>query len=662
MTTLVFVGGGPRTVSLLERLAANAPELLPPNGLDIHIVDPFPVGGGRIWRRAQSPLLWMNSVAKDVTIFPDESVRCRGPIVPGPPLDVWVAGPGRQVLVDAGLQQEADSLRPHDFASREVMSLYLRWAYQRAVAALPPSVRVTSHRRRAVSVTDIAPAAGHSGPQQRVALDDGTVLTADIVVLAMGYLDRIATATEVDLAAAADASGLTYIPPGYTADIDLRGLRAGQRVLVRGFGLAFIDVQVLVFQGRGGRFTAGADDELVYTPSGAEPVLYVGSRRGVPYHAKLGYSLGNAAPVPPVHFTPAAVAALAGSGRPADFAAELWPLIVKELTHAHYRRLFAVHADRVRGSWTEFAAALDRLDAGGEEFRAMVRGAVPDVADRFDLDAIDRPLHGRRFADAAELAAAVAAYIDADLVRRADPLHSADHAVFNALLTVYGVLAGAVIAGQVSAADRVRYLEGDFHGLFSFLASGPPPRRLAELLALHRAGLVNFAGPDLQVTIDDGRFVGSSPAVPGFVVADALIDARLPRADVRSAADPVIAGLLADGQLAAEDLLAPDGTSLGAGQLLADQGAHAVRADRSVHPRRFLLGPSVSGSAGSAGFARPGFNGPGFRQNDGVARELLQLAGSQPVRPPAPGPADRSESHPIHSNRAQHRIEVSHAR
>ncbi len=68
---LVFVGGGPRTVSLLERLAANA-ELLPATGLDIHIVDPFPVGGGRIWRRSQSPLLWMNSVAKDVTIFTDE--------------------------------------------------------------------------------------------------------------------------------------------------------------------------------------------------------------------------------------------------------------------------------------------------------------------------------------------------------------------------------------------------------------------------------------------------------------------------------------------------------------------------------------------------------------------------------------------------------------
>ena len=45
----------------------------------------------------------------------------------------------------------------------------------------------------------------------------------------------------------------------------------------------------------------------------------------------------------------------------------------------------------------------------------------------------------------------------------------------------------------------MRHVEGHFHGLFSFLASGPPPRRLAELLALHRAGIVRFLGPHLEL-------------------------------------------------------------------------------------------------------------------------------------------------------------------
>ena len=674
---LVFVGGGPRTVSLLERLAANAGTLLPAAGLNIHIIDPFPVGGGRIWRRSQSPLLWMNSVAKDVTIFTDNSVVCEGPIVPGPPLDEWVAGPGRALLIDAGLAEAADSFTADDFASREIASLYLSWTFDRVVASLPRGVVVTTHQQRAVAVTDIAGGVA----RQRVRLEDGSEIDADLVVLAQGYLDRRATSAETALTSAAQVNGLTYLPPDYTADIDLAGLRPGRSVLVRGFGLAFIDLMVLVFQGRGGRFVDGAAGALEYLPSGAEPLLYVGSRRGVPYHAKLGYRLESSAPVPPQYFTPTAVAALAAD-RPADFVTEVWPLIVKELTAAHYRRLFGAHGDRTNGSWTDFESELARSEVSSDQFARFVASAVPDPADRFDINLIDRPLRGRTFADHDDLSVALVEYVQTDLARRADPRHSADHAVFNALLGVYFVLAGAVVAGQISAQDRVRYMEGEFHGLFSFLASGPPPRRLAEMLALHRAGFVRFAGPDLSVSVRDGHFVGTSPAVPGEIIADALVDARLPKPDVRAASDPVISALLADGELAAEDLAAADGTDLGGGQLLADARCHAIRADRTVHPRRFLLGPSVSGSAGSAGFARPGFNGAGFRQNDAVAREILQLASTlphphvggaipeqEPSRSSRPAPArpvtpDRSATptQPSHQHPHPSRIEISHAR
>lgn len=624
---LVFVGAGPRTVSLLERIAANAAELPPPGGLDIVLVDPHPAGGGRIWRRNQSSLLWMNSVARDVTMFPDDSVVMDGPVVAGPPLDQWVAGPGRAVLAAAGLQDQADAFTPDDFASREFQSLYLTWTLERVLASLPSSVRVTRQQGRAVSVIDL-PGAG-SSLGQRVVLDDGADIDADLVVLAQGYLDRVPTPAEAALSAAADQYGLTYVLPGYTADVDLSGLRPGATVLVRGFGLAFVDLMVLLFQGRGGEFTTGADGELSYRSSGAEPVLHVGSRRGVPYHAKLHYPAGAvpaAGPVRPVYLTPAAVASLAAPTGTADVRTELWPLMELELTAAHYRELFTRHAERTRLPWDQVEPALAERGPQDPSFAALIAEAVPDPQDRFDLAQIDRPLRNRTFVGPDGLAAVLSEYVRADLARRADPRHSADLAVFHALLACYGVLAGAVVAGQISPADRVRYVEGEFHGLFSFLASGPPPRRLAELLALHRAGFVHFAGPDLRIEVADGQFVGRSPAVPGAVVADALVDARLPTPDVRAASDPVISGLLAAGELAAEDLVAADGSALGGGQLLADAQCRAIRADRSVHPRRFLLGASVSGSAGSAGFARPHFNAPGFRQNDRVARQLLELS------------------------------------
>jgi hypothetical protein len=624
--TVAFIGGGPRTVGLLERFAANAEEMLGAGPAQIHIVDPYPAGGGRIWRAAQSGLLWMNSMARDVTIFTDESVQMAGPVAPGPTLSEWVRGAGSEVLAAAGLAAEAKALGPDDFASRQLQSHYLNWAYERAVAALPERVTVTEHRSQAVDLTDDATV-------QTVLLASGADIRADIVVLAQGFLDREPTDDEVTLINAAQQSGLTYLPPGYTADVDLSELRPGEPVIVRGFGLAFIDLMVLLGEGRGGTFADNPDGSLTYLPSGREPVLYVGSRRGVPYHAKLGYALSDGSPTPPRYFTPAAVTELGAQRRAtglhgADFRRDIWPLMVKELTAAHYRELFGSHPERACVSWRDFSAVLDSADVLDETFADAVKLAIPDPDDRFDLPTIDQPFAGRRFSTRGELSAAVVDYVRSDLRRRADPHFSSDAAVFDALLTVYAVLAHALTTGEISAADRVRFVEGQFHGLFSFMASGPPPRRLEELLALHNAGLVHFLGPDIRIDVVDNAFAASSPALRGAIRARALVDARLPRPDVKMATDPVIKGLLADGQLAAEHLIGPDGGQLGGGQLLADGTCRAIRRDLSVHPRRFWLGPSVSGSAGSAGFSRPGFNGPGFRQNDAVAREILRLLNS----------------------------------
>jgi hypothetical protein len=471
------------------------------------------------------------------------------------------------------------------------------------------------------------------------------------VVLAQGFLDREPTADERRLRDAAERGGLTYIAPGYTADVDLSDLRAGESVLVRGFGLAFIDLMVLLGEGRGGRFERLADGSLRYHASGAEPVLHVGSRRGVPYHAKLGYTLPRSAPVPARYFTTDAVAALGADGRPADFRREVWPLMAKELTAAHYRQLFAEHPERTLLPWAEFSAILDQADVSSAAFTDVVERAIPKREDRFELLAIDRPLSGGFFGSRQDLTDTVLGYVQGDLRRRADPYFSADAAVFDALLTVYGVLAVALTTGKISAADRIALVEGQFHGFFSFLASGPPPRRLEELVALHRAGLVHFAGPDFAVDVVDGQFSGSSPAAPGAIRARALVDARLPRPDVRAATDPIIRGLLADGELAAEDITDPHGRSLGGGQLLADSNCRAVRSDGSVHPRRFLLGPSVSGSAGSAGFSRPGFNSPGFRQNDAVARQILRLLGDQQSAEAATPSAPIEQSKELHHAR-----------
>lgn len=223
--------------------------------------------------------------------------------------------------------------------------------WERVVRDHPATV--TTHRERAVELT----------ADQRVILESGAEIAADAVVLALGYLDRLPTASESAWAAQAADAGLTYIPPGYTADVDLDGLWPKSPVIVRGFGQAFIDLMVLLTEGRGGWYDE-RDGLLTYHPSGDEPVLYVGSRRGVPYHAKLGYTVAGTKPVATRYLTKAAL----GDGR-LDFDRDVAPLIEKELAYAHYEQLFTAHPERVRSSWEEFAKALDDWTPRGAVYR-----------------------------------------------------------------------------------------------------------------------------------------------------------------------------------------------------------------------------------------------------------------------------------------------------
>ncbi|MGW2931633.1 FAD/NAD(P)-binding protein [Streptomyces sp. NPDC001156] len=570
--SLVIVGAGPRGTGLLERIAANAPELYAGSELDVHLVDPYPPGGGRIWREAQSPLLWMNSHAEDVTMFTDETVTMEGPVRGGPTLHEWAGVEGRV------------------FADRQRQGAYLRWVYEQTVAALPPGIHVHHHPRLALRVE------GPREGRQSVWLQGRPEpLLADLVVLTLGHLDAELDEEQRALASYARTHGLVHLPPDFTADTELSSLKAGEPVLVRGFGLAFVDLMVLLTEGRGGRYEGD-----VYVPSGREPVLYVGSRRGVPYHSKIGYDWTGERPPLPRFFGPAQVDALLARPGGFDFRRDVWPLVEKELGFAHYHRLFTAHPERT-AAWTDFEEKYAVADPAS--LPALVAAAVPDPADRLDLAALDHPLDGVRYRSHEALQDGLRAYVEADLARRHDSAHSPDLAVFLGLLSVYGQLV------------RLGDIGSWWHGFFSYLASGPPGPRLRQMLALSRAGVLRFLGAGMTVTAEDGVFRAASATVPGVSVeARALVEARLPHPTVERTRDRLLRELHVEGAAAtAEGLLAVDPAD---GRVLDRSGR--------PHPRRFALGPHTDGR-GSGAFTRPRTGGPAFRQNDAAARSVLDF-------------------------------------
>lgn len=644
---LAVVGAGPRATGLLERIAANLPELWPgAAGLHVHLVDPHPPGPGRIWRHDQSPLLRMNSMAQDVTMFTDESSTLEGPIRPGPSLAEWAAqfsgrAPRQEPYAepaDPVTLAELRGLSGSGFPTRRAQSAYLDWVFRRVLSELPPWVRVEWHATTATSVTGPP-----DGPQQVHLADRSLPVTADLVVLAQGHLDAAPPDEHDAHADFARRHGLFHLPPAYTADADLSALRPGQHVLVRGFGLAFVDLMSLLTEGRGGVFREDCGGELVYRPSGREPVLHVGSRRGVPYHSKTHYPLQGPRPPLPRYFGPAQVAELAVAG-PLDLRRDVLPLMAKEIGFGHYHELFLAHPERTALPWPEFEAAYDRLGPGdGTGLAELVATAVPDPADRLDLERLDRPLEGLSFATPEAFQEHLRRHVRDDVARRADPEHSADLGAFLALLSVYGNLARLAAAGVLTARSVARDLDGWWQGFFSFLASGPPGFRLRQLLALSRAGVVRFAGADLRVGTDEetGTFTGVSPTVPGHTVhATALVEARLPRPSLLRTTDPLLRDLRLRGAVAEEVL--SDATDTHRSGLLTVAHPDGALVDPRLggrpHPRRVALGAPTNQRAVAA-FARPFTDAPGFQQNDATARSLLRsLASHLRQDPGTPGP------------------------
>lgn len=628
---LAIVGGGPRAAMLLERLAANH-AASGAGELRIDVVDPFPAGAGRIWRNEQSSLLKLNSMARDVSMFTDESVSCQGPAVPGPSLWEWVcqvrAGDHpryAELLLNPGngVRTEFLALEADGFPTRKLHSHYLEWFLQRTVAGLGPGIQVLFHRD---TVLDLQP--GSAEARHRLVLESGLVLQAGQVVLALGHTDAQPRAASVRFSdfAKNHPKHLRYVPPAYTNDVDLSAVVPGSDVLVSGMGLAFIDLAVLLMQERGGSFKTRPNGSLRYIPCGAEPRLHVGSRRGVPYLSKIRGPL-RGLPADGMHFlTRSAVELLRRKHGSLDFRAHLWPLIAKESAYSYYRELLTAHPQRCSMEWKDFSPRFAALEWYSAEREALVAVAVPQPADRLDFETLDHPLAARNFSNPEQIHQAVRERIQRDLHLRDGGENSETLGLFTGLLGCYMQLGQLVSLDEINESSRAE-ISGWWHGFFSYVDSGPPASRLRELLALEEAGLVRFLGPRTTFDIDaeSGSFMARGAITGHEVRADTLIEARLPAPTLSNTSNPLLRALFERGVISQE--------STGTGKLLVDRDARAVDQHSVPHPWLFAVGAGVSGW-GTGAFSRPNSNAAPFRDTDALARVLLAGVAEPPRAEP----------------------------
>ncbi len=522
-------------------------------------MEEYEPGAGKVWATDQPRELCMNTLAGAVTLFTDESYTGPGPVREGPTLYEWclavrdwLAGgrwpfetPLRDAVRRGGYEAELGGTRPESHPSRALYGEYLVWCYHHAVRLLPPSVTVELHRARATSISD-------EEGRTVVHLSTGEQLRADAVVLATGWLDVGPDAADSALGEAAAAAGLTWVGPDSPILQDLTDVPSGEPVIVRGLGMGFFDTMALLSLGRGGRFVASdSPGGLAYEASGQEPVLHVGSRRGVPFRAKSLY--GGLPPAAALeHLRARDWSALA---RPIDFTREVWPLVVRDAYTAYYRTLAEESRVALPGGLEPVLAAIST--ATPASINADVAPHV-DPAYAFDLAELADPARGP-FDGPSAYDAFVAGYVAEDLAQAELGVHSALKA---ALWAVSASRKLAIHLLSFDASDAVSHDDG-LGSLLSFggmVGSGPPAFRNRQLLALHRAGLVHFIGPSTRLGVRDGAFVACSPAVPGSTVRSrVLVDAWMRNHDLARTRDDVTTSLVEAGRARAYVRLGSDG-------------------------------------------------------------------------------------------------------
>lgn len=661
----VFVGGGPRTVATLIRMAARLRHTLESadaaddgssadradaaaaarRPLRVAIVDALEVGSGATWLTTQPAQYLNNTTASATTLFPDESTPMSGPPSPGPDLVDWmrrVASAGTHPAGD-WVVEEARDLRTLDFTSRRLQGVYYRDQLAGAITAGGFEVEQFVTTAHDLAPVEVEPFSGD--PLTAVVLDDGTRLAAPTVVLAQGMVQSLPDTEVAGLTRFADDHGLRYVAPGMPAERDFTGLPAGETVIVRGLGANFFDVIGGLIAEWGGTFEPVAGDphgRLRYLRTGREPHLVAGSRRGMPYRTK---------PIPyaeqreftPRWATPAWFEALSDR-RGLDFATEVWPTIAKEIADQYLSALAEWAPEAVAGTETSEQAVTGTSGAVGSWVADLESARTAEDVERVLLDHVvdprwswtiadlRRPTRGRSVTSD-EWQAFVDTMVEDELASMCEPARHPRAAVNRVMSLLRGSAHRLGAVGAVAGTSLVRDMQGWFDADGLFLASGPPSVRVRKVLALIDAGVIDLLGPETVVRTDAeaGRFRAESLISRRAVDSRVLVETRMSKGRVPDTNDPLLRSLLDSGRARIHQV---DGVMTDFIEATRAEAAEAVKtghnlvaASGEVDESVIVLGiPASTTQPGSAIGATPGLPSPLLAGADIAAKQVLHRA------------------------------------
>ena len=521
-----IIGVGSRGLTLLERIVAN--ERQRPSGpIEILLFDSNAPGSG-CHDPAQSDLHLVNTVAGQLTVFADASVRDAGPVVEGSSFHQWL---NQQRDIGAGDPLGGARASPDGYYPRSLFGRYLQWAF-RYVCALAPS-----HVTIVVQPVEVLRA-------QRD--DDAWVLETAAATMRVDYLFLTTGHTKpAPRVTHAPAGGTLVVDDPYPIQARLAAAGPGMTVAVEGMGLTAFDVIAELTLGRGGRFVTDAAGDRRYVRSGREPRILAFSRSGLPLGARAVNQKGVSNQYRARFLLLQRVRELR-AGRQLDFVADVMPLLVADMAYAYYEAWLREYADAATAA--EFCR---RFAAGDERERRELVDSVIPVGDRFSWERLAAPVPERATRGREDFCQWLRDYLREDVREaRQGNLASPLKAACDVLRDVRDNLRAAIEFGGLTEASH-RWVLAEFMPVMNRLAVGPPESRVSELLALMEAGVVEAdfgPGARCDAAVDGGpmrlsatRWAGHSAEV--HVLVRARISMHSPQDD----ASPLLRGLLEDG-------------------------------------------------------------------------------------------------------------------
>jgi FAD-NAD(P)-binding len=524
---VAIIGLGPKGLYCLERLLAQFKAHPLGNPLHIHVFNRSAnFGASPIYDPALPDYILVNLSVGEIDLWS----------VQEPPS---AAERGANFL--AWHQQKFQRCKPltgEEYLSRAVVGRYLIEGFHFITSHLPEGVTLSCH---VGEVLDIRP------QEQRYFLDfvdksgHKLQILADKVLLATGHSRIMPDEDEKCYQAFATRhAGAAFIPFVYPVVENMAPIPAGARVAMKGVGLTFIDAVLELTEGRGGQFQRTPDGALSYRASGREPSSIIPfSRTGLPMTPK-AYDLPQV-DRPLTFFNHNALAVLTSQTPDGklDLENDLLPLIELEMEYQYCLVEMKDSGERIRlGQCAGHPAqARDVIDS-------YLRSRPGK--EHFDFRALLNPVGEHEVKTGAEFAAFVEQYMEQEIAHaRRGLAGSGFKAAAHIWYEVRKTLGSILQFGGLKPESQRKLMEY-YYPRLKRIAFGPPIVNIEKLLALQRAGILDFSAarnPAIRPDEATGCFELRCDKNNATVHVEVLVDATYPAVNLPRDATPLYRNL-----------------------------------------------------------------------------------------------------------------------